>query len=58
MYLCDDQHEQIVYDGGACPLCDLLDVVSDLEAEKENLEAELRDLDEQLEEERQRYLDE
>lgn len=46
MYLCDDNHTQIVYDGGSCPACDLLEKINDLEYENEELQGRCEELEE------------
>lgn len=40
MILCDDNHEEIVYDRGKCPLCHELGLVQDLEEKLAKLEEE------------------
>jgi hypothetical protein len=42
METCNNRrHEQIVYEGGACPLCEAIDQIEELKKEKENLQYEL-----------------
>ena len=41
MNLCNDMHEEIVFEGKHCPLCATLDTISGLEREYGRLEEEL-----------------
>jgi len=47
MYLCSDGHDQIVYEGGSCPACDLLEKIYDLEYENEELHGRCEELEEE-----------
>lgn len=49
MQICDDGHEEIVYDGRDCPLCYELDEKHQLEKKMEALVDENDKLNEQLE---------
>ena len=41
MIMCEDGHEEIVYDAGRCPLCETLRDVENLRGEIADLEDEL-----------------
>lgn len=49
MYLCDDNHEQIVYEGGLCPMCDLLNENNELQTNNDELTSQCKDLEDELE---------
>jgi hypothetical protein len=49
MRICDDEHEEIVYNGGSCPLCTALNLVEMLEIEADNYKQQL--LEQELDEE-------
>jgi hypothetical protein len=50
MEICKHKHEEIVYDGGLCPLCEANEKIEELENDKEELEYEMRELQEQIHE--------
>ena len=50
MYLCDDGHDEIVYDGAHCPVCEEQKRTSDLEDQIFDLKEENDDLKNQLKE--------
>jgi hypothetical protein len=45
MYLCDSKHEEVCYEGRYCPVCDARDEIKDLERKIEELEADIRKLE-------------
>lgn len=50
MYICNEKHEEIVYQGFGCPLCDLMDTVNKLEDEIEDRGIDIETLKEKIEE--------
>lgn len=48
MYTCDDGHDEIVYEGVKCPLCDLLEEHRDLDEQCEDLKKETEGLKEEI----------
>ena len=46
MYLCEDGHDEIVYDQKNCPACELLKKISDQEDEIFELKEQIADLKE------------
>ena len=50
MYLCNDGHEEVCYEGRNCPVCEERKKVSDLEDEVFSLKEKSEDLKNQIEE--------
>jgi len=48
MYLCEDGHKEICYDGRDCPLCEKLIEINDLLDQKYDLLDQITDLEEKL----------
>jgi len=49
MYVCENEHEEIVYDGrGKCPLCTATDDIQELKNKIENLEDQIEKLQEEF----------
>lgn len=46
MYLCDDGHDEVCYEGKNCPVCDKKAEIDRLERETEKLRDEIRELEE------------
>lgn len=46
MKVCDDSHDEIVYNGRLCPLCEALNRIDRLEEEVEDLNKEIKNLNE------------
>ena len=46
MDICSEGHDEIVFDGMACPVCAL---IKDYEAEKDELQDEIKDLNNEIE---------
>lgn len=46
MNLCDDNHQEVVYECGTCPVCAKDDEVDRLEREIESLRDKIRELEE------------
>lgn len=49
MYVCDSNHEQIVYDGGMCPMCQMIDDHNDMQYQSETMAGELENTKSELE---------
>jgi hypothetical protein len=49
MIMCEDGHEEIVYDAGRCPLCESIREVENLKGELADLEDELAEVQNELE---------
>ena len=51
MRVCDDGHEEIVFDGrpSACPLCEAAEVIRELREKIEGVEADNADLRKEIE---------
>jgi len=45
MNVCSEVHEEIVYDGKICPLCEAVGKIEDLEVELENALKDIQDLE-------------
>ena len=50
MYVCDDNHDEIVHDGYDCPLCDALKENEELEDKVTTLEKDVADYQNQIKE--------
>jgi cell division protein FtsB len=50
MYLCDDDHDEVCYNSGRCPVCEKQKLISDLEDEVFNLKEERDELKDQIKE--------
>ena len=48
MYVCDDGHEEIVYAGNDCPLCNANNKISGLEDDIDELKGKINDLESDL----------
>jgi hypothetical protein len=48
MELCNDEHQQICFDGRSCPLCDSCDLVVKKDNEILRLEEKIEDLEDTL----------
>lgn len=44
MNICDDDHEEIVFVGRVCPMCDLFNTIDDLENTVETMQSEIDSL--------------
>jgi transcription initiation factor IIE alpha subunit len=50
MKICDYNHDEIVFDGNKCPLCEKMDEISDLNDEIEELKSEIQTLESTVDE--------
>ncbi len=50
MTICNDSHEEIVFDSRDCPLCEAIFALDNERDEIENLREEIQDLQEEIEE--------
>ena len=50
MNICEDEHEQVVFDGRLCPICPLVQDLRDAEARINKLEQKLYEAQEKPEE--------
>lgn len=50
MNICSDKHDEVVYEGGLCPMCDLIEDHEGLMRDKEELEQQVETLTDELEE--------
>ena len=48
MYVCDSGHEEIVYDGGFCPMCQLMEEIECLEQDNDILVDRIAELKEEI----------
>ena len=48
MYLCDDGHDLVCYEGRNCPVCDAIDEIDRYQREMEDLREKLREAKEAL----------
>ena len=48
MYLCDDNHEEIVHEGSVCPVCELVNRINALENEIYDLENTIKELESEI----------
>lgn len=55
MFVCDNGHEDIVYNSGGCPLCNTLEELTEAKADLEDAQNELEEVKEELEELEEEY---
>lgn len=48
MNLCSDRHGEVCYEGRNCPACELVAQIATLNREKEELQSQVRKLDDAL----------
>ena len=48
MIMCDDGHEEIVYDANYCPMCEADIQIDDLQEQVQELEGQVESLEEQI----------
>jgi len=45
MNICDDGHDEVCYDGGNCPCCDLMYENGEIESERDDLQDQVESLE-------------